>query len=351
MDRVRWAVIGAGGIADRRMIPEGIIPARNAELVAICDVSAELVNRVGEKYGVSPGQRYTSDVELIANAEVDAVYIATPNDLHRFQVLECAAAGRHVLCEKPLAIGVEECEELVEACAAAGVKLGVDFMMRFHRCHQKVKEMVDAGLLGRLVMGRAELTCWYPPIPGAFRQDPERGGGGSFIDMGNHCFDVLEMIFGPTRAVSMMTGNLVQEYAAEDTAVCLLQFESGAIGMVDALFNVPDAASHNALEVYGSQGSITARGTIGQASTGKLQAILEGGDRGYDAQQARAEAGEQIIEPEPYNIYQAHIEAFSDAVLNDTDPPVGGEDGLWNERVVEAAYEAARTGRVVEVEG
>ncbi len=349
MSVIRWGVIGAGGIADRRMIPEGIIPASNAELVAICEVSDELVNKVGEKYDVPPEERYTSDVEMIANADVDAIYVATPNHLHKDQVLECAAAGKHVLCEKPLAIGVEACEELVEACAAANVKLGVDFMMRFHGCHQKVKELVAAGQLGTLVMGRGELTCWYPPIPGAFRQDPALGGGGAFIDMGNHCLDVLEMFFGRTRRVSMMIDNLVQDYPAEDTAVCVLQFESGALGMIDALFNVPDDACHNALEVYGSQGSITARGTIGQASTGELEVTLVPDVGGYDSQQEREVAIAEIIKPELPNIYQAHIEAFCDAIINDTEPPISGEDGLWNERVVEACYQSARTGRMVGV--
>jgi len=119
--------------------------------------------------------------------------------------------------------------------------------------------------------------------------------------------------------------------------------------MIDALFNVPDAASHNALEVYGSKGSITARGTIGQSSLGRFEAVLEKADLDYDAQQQREEAQAQVIEPEPYNIYQAHIEAFSDAVINDTDPPITGEDGLWNERVVEACYKSAATGQVVEL--
>lgn len=349
MTVIKWGVIGAGGIADRRMIPEGIIPGRNSELVAICEVNQQLVDRIGDKYGIPASQRYTSAIELIANARVDAVYIATPNHMHKGQVLECAAAGKHVLCEKPLAVSLEDCDEMVESCAAAGVKLGVDFMMRFHRCHLALKQMIDNGQLGKLVMGRAELTCWYPPISGAFRQDPVLGGGGAFIDMGNHCLDVLEMFFGRTRRVSMLTENLVQDYPAEDTSVCLLQFASGAVGMIDALFNVPDAASHNALEVYGSLGSVTARGTIGQASAGKLEAMLQGGQAGYDAQQGRDESGAQIIEPEPFNIYQAHIEAFCDAIINDTEPPISGEDGLWNERVVKACYESARTGKVVEV--
>jgi predicted dehydrogenase len=236
----------------------------------------------------------------------------------------------------------------VQACADAGVKLGVNFMMRFHSCHRRLAEMVAGGELGTLVFGRAELTCWYPPIPGAFRQDPALGGGGALADMGNHCIDVLEMFFGRTVEVSAKIGNLVQDYASEDTAVCLLRFESGAVGVIDALFNVPDAAARNALEVYGSKGSVVSFGTIGQDSGGELRAVLERGDRAYDASQVRdAASPEETIRPEPTNIYRAHIEAFSHAILDDSPPPVPGEDGLRNHRVIEACYAAARAGRAV----
>ena len=118
--------------------------------------------------------------------------------------------------------------------------------------------------------------------------------------------------------------------------------------MIDALFNVPDAAARNALEVYGSKGSVVSFGTIGQDSGGELRAVLERGDRAYDASQVRdAASPEETIRPEPTNIYRAHIEAFSRAVLADTPPPIPGEDGLWNHRVLEACYQAARTGQTV----
>jgi len=345
---IKWGVIGAGGIADRRTIPEGIMPCPDAELVAVQDVVEDRVKAVAQKYGVS--SVYTGEYELLNDPQVEAVYIATPSHLHHGQVMAAAEAGKHVLCEKPLALTLAECEEMVEECTGRGVKLGVNFMMRYHACHVALKEMVERGELGTLVMGRAELTCWYPPIPGAFRQDPELGGGGSFIDMGNHCVDLLEQFFGRVREVKCYTANLVQDYASEDTAVAMLQFENGAVGVVDAMFNVPDAAARNALEVYGSKGSVYSFGTIGQGSGGALRAVLEKGDRAYDAAQQREEAGEQIIEPPVVNIYQAHIQAFCDAIANDTPAPISGEDGIWSHKVIEACYESARTGCAVTVE-
>ena len=344
---IKWGVIGAGGIADRRTIPEGILGAESAELVAVQDIDAARIDEVAANYGVT---KYEKEYDLLNDENVEAVYIATPNFLHHGQVLAAAEAGKHVLCEKPLALTLEECEEMVAACAAADVKLGVNFMMRFHACHTKIKEMIDAGDLGTVVMGRAELTCWYPPIPGAFRQDPAKGGGGAFADMGNHCVDLLEMLFGRTRRVSCFIGNLVQDYPAEDTAVAMLEFESGAKGMVDALFNVPDAASRQALEVYGSQGSVVSFGTIGQMSTGSLTAVIEGEAKDYDADQEREEAGAVIIEPEPVNIYAAHIEGFCAAIEDDTEPPITGEDGIWSHKVIEACYKSAETGHAVAVE-
>ncbi len=347
MMSVKWGVIGAGGIADRRTIPEGIVGSPMAELVAVQDIDPARIQAVADKYGVV---KYETEYDLLNDPNVEAVYIATPNHLHHGQVLAAAAAGKHVLCEKPLALTLPDCEEMVEACRDAGVKLGINFMMRFHACHVKIKELVDAGDLGTPVMGRAELTCWYPPIPGAFRQDPALGGGGAFADMGNHCVDLLEMFFGPTRAVSCFTGNLVQDYPAEDTAVALLEFESGAKGVVDALFNVPDAASRQALEVYGSKGSVVSFGTIGQESGGSLTAVIERGEKGYDAQQAREAAGAETIEPEPVNIYAAHVTAFCEAIGNDTDPPISGEDGIWSHKVIEACYESAKAGCMIDVE-
>jgi len=347
---VKWGVIGCGGIADRRTIPEGLMPSPEAELVAVQDVDATRAEEVGAKYGVP--RVYTSEEELVADPEVQAVYIATPTHLHHEQVTLAAQAGKHVLCEKPLALSVELAEQAVQACKAAGVKLGVNFMMRFHACHQRLKQTIEQGEMGTPVLGKAELTCWYPPIPGAFRQDPALGGGGALIDMGNHCLDLLEFLFGQKiKRVSCFTGNLVQDYPSEDTAAVLAEFEGGAMGLVNALFNVPDAAARNMLMVYGSKGGAWTFGTIGQDSAGEIHAIIEREDKGYDAAQVRQGGPEEeVIVPEVVNMYQAHIDAFSRAVEADEEPPVPAELGVWSQKVITACYESARTGQAVEVQ-
>jgi len=341
---VKWGVIGCGGIAARRTMPEGIIPAENAELAAVMDLNGDAAKQVGEKFSADV---YTKEDDLLADKRVDAVYIATPAHLHAGQAVKSAEMGKHVLCEKPMALSVEDCGRMIESCAKNGVKLGVGFMMRFHAYHRKLRDMVREGNLGRITFARAQLSCWYPDMEGAWRQDPELGGGGSLMDMGNHCIDVLEyMLESRVTEVSCFAGTLVHGYPVEDTGVVMMKFENGAVGVVDSCFSIPDNSSRNRLEIYGSGGSVLAEGTIGQAPDGVMTAYLED-KKGYDAQQARETdgAGEKIS-PEPVNTYRAEIEEFSGCILGDKTPSISGEDGLWSQKVLLACYESAKTGRV-----
>lgn len=343
--KTKWGVLGSGGIARRRTIPEGIARAVNAELTAVFDVNAEANRDVAAQFNVTACR---SVDELLAG-DCEIVYVATPAYLHCDQVMRAADAGKHVLCEKPLGMTVDEGLRMVEACARHHVKLGTAFMMRFHAQHREALRMVREGLLGRPTFGRAQLSCWYPPIEGAWRQDPARGGGGALMDMGGHCIDLLEMFFGPVRRVSCMTDSLIHAYASEDAAVALLDFETGAKGVVDTFFCVPDAGSRNRLELYGSRGSILADGTIGQGEAGEMTAYLEEADAGYKARQERVGGGAITIAPEPVNMYRAEVEAFSEAVLNDGPVPVDGHAGVWSQKVLAACYESARTGMIVEL--
>ncbi len=323
------------------------MPAENAELVAVMDVDAERLEAVAKKYNV---RSYVSSSDLCADPDVDAVYIAIPSHQHCKETVKAAEAGKHVLCEKPMAMTLSEAEQMIDACRRAKVKLGLGYMMRFHPLHVKLKEMVKAGQLGKLVMGRAQLTCWYPPIKGAWRQDPAMGGGGSFIDMGTHCIDVLEMFMGKVARVQAFTNRLVQGYPVEDTALVSVAFRSGGVGVVDNHFNVPDEAVLNVLELYGSKGSALAEGTIGQMSMGKMIARVQAEAKGYAAAQQRAAVQPVEVFGEPRNIYQAEVEEFSRAIEEDKTPPISGEEGLWNLRIALAAYKSARTGQVVELD-
>jgi len=343
-DRVRWGVIGSGGIARRRTIPEGIVPASNAVLAAVHDVDAAANREVARQFGA----RAAGSLEELLADGVDAVYVATPAHLHRGQVEACARARRPVLCEKPLGLTVAEAEAAVDACRRAGVPLGTAFMMRFQSQHREALRLVREGRLGTPVYARAQLSCWYPPIGGAWRQDPARGGGGSLIDLGGHCVDLLEMFFGPVRRVNCMARRVVHDYPVEDGAVALLEFACGALGTVDAFFCVRDEGSRNVLELYGTRGSILASGTIGQGSAGEMTAILSG-EGAYDAAQARGGGAGERIAPEPVNVYRAEIEAFGRAVLEGRREDPGAEHGLRSQKVLAACYESARAGRAVDI--
>ncbi len=344
--KVKWGVIGSGGIARRRTIPEGILQAGNAELSVVFDVDEEVNAQVAEESGA----RGARSMEDLLEGDVDAVYIATPACFHHDQVKTCAGAGKHVLCEKPLGMTAGQAEEMIESCRTAGVRLGCAFMMRFVAQHVEALKLINEGRLGKPTYARAQLSCWYPPIDGAWRQDPATGGGGSLIDMGGHCIDLLEMFFGPVSRASCFTNGTVHDYKSEDSATVLLSFENGALATVDTFFCIPDAASKNVLELYGSQGSILASGTIGQGPAGQMTAFLEDRGKGYDAQQARRADQGMVIAPPPVNTYQAEIEEFSQAIIDGRKTVINAKLGLRSQKVLAACYASAESGKAVEVE-
>ena len=344
-EKVKWGVIGSGGIARRRTIPEGIMQSKNAELISVYDINSEVNKAVAEQFNATA----VNSIDELLNSGVDAIYVASPANLHVEHVSLCAAAKKHVLCEKPLGLTVEEAELIVKVCKDAGVFLGTGLMMRFIEQHQSALKLIQEGKLGKPVFGRAQLSAWYPPIEGAWRQDPAAGGGGSLMDMGSHCIDLLEMFFGKIKSVRCFINNNVHNYKTEDSAVVSLQFENGALATVDSYFCIPDNSSKNMLELYGSKGSIIAKGTIGQGVSGEMTAYLEGDDAGYDAQQTRSEADGMVINPTPVNAYLAEVDEFSIAILENRQPVNNYEIGLNSQKVIDACYRSAESGQVIDI--
>jgi len=343
--KIRWGVIGSGGIARRRTIPEGIVPASNAVLKSVFDINAEANKAVAAQFNATA---YATMEELL-KSDIDAVYIGTPANVHLEQAIACARAKKHILCEKPLGMTVSEAEKMISVCKEAGVTLGIGLMMRFLAQHQEALKIIRDGRLGKPVYGRAQLSCWYPPIPGAWRQDPASGGGGSLMDMGSHCIDLLEMFFGELKSVSCFINNNVHSYKSEDSAIVSLMFKNGAMATVDTYFCIPDNSSKNVLELYGSRGSVLARGTIGQGASGEMIAYLEGDDQGYNAQQQRQDGGGIVINPKPVNTYLSEIEEFSNAILEKREPKNNAILGLQSQIVMSACYVSAKTGKIFEI--
>jgi predicted dehydrogenase len=320
--KVNFGVLGAGGIARRRTLA-GLIAAKHCRLVAVMNPSK--ADEIAREFGAP--RAYARDVDLLADPEVEAVYIASPVDCHARQIRLAAAAGKHILCEKPLTRTLAEGRAAIAACQKHGVFLQEGYMMKFHGAHRRIKELIDDGRLGRLVYLRAQLSCWYPHIPGAWRQDPKRGGGGALIDMATHLYDLLAHFAGPIADIRALTGNLVHNYSPEDTSTTLIQFASGPHATVDCCFCIPDEACRTRLEIYGSQGAILAEGTIGQEAGGTLEGIFGLGDAPYDARQRRRPTrGYRPIPFPQVNTYTAECDYLADCILNRRPPALNGPE-------------------------
>ncbi len=345
--KIKWGVIGCGGIAYRRTIP-GMMLSKNSELVAVMDTDFAAAQRVKDEFGAK--YAFSNEDELLALDEIDAVYIATPVFCHKRQAIMAADAKKHILLEKPMGLTVAESEEISEYCKKQGVKLGVGLMMRFSSYHQKMKEIIEDGLLGNIVSMRAQLTCMYPEIPDNWRQDKARSGGGALMDMGIHCIDLLQYITG-TKAESVcgFVQNQTFTYNAEDCAAVLLKMNNGATAFIDTNFNIPDNAARCRIELYGTCGSILAEGTIGQVESGEMLLYTEDKNNGYDANQNRQGSSFKKIEPKCGNMYEKEITAFSDAVINDTEPIIGADDAIFVQKTVEAAYTAQAFGKYIKL--
>lgn len=330
---IRFGIIGAGVIADTRMAP-AIREAEGCELAAVHARNPEKAEAFAERHDAR--RWYSEWQELVDDDDVDAVYIATPPYLHEEQTLAAAEAGKHVLCEKPMAITLEECDAMMAACRQADVRLGLCFMMRFHPVHQRIRQLVTEGFLGEPKLAEARIAFELPDkSPDAFRLQPDLGGGGAMMDVGVHCIDTLRFLLGrEVEAVAAFADHDPSVYPSDDTSVVVLRFEGDVQGLIGMSFSVPFAGRSN-VELYGSAGSLISVDNLGQESTGHLLRI--------------SAEGAQEEEPAYYNQYVALVDEFVAAVQAGRDPVPGGADGRRAQAIALAAYDSIQTGEVVHV--
>ena len=343
--KVRWGVIGAGGIADRRTIP-GMMLCDNAELVAVMEINMELAEKCRAKWGCK--KAYDSEAALLADPEVDAVYIASPVFLHAKQAMAAADAGKHILIEKPLAMTAEEGQKVVEHCKEKGVLIAAGLMMRFGAYVQAMKKAVAEGKIGRPVSGYAQFTGWYPDMPGNWRQSKKNGGGGAMMDMGVHCIDLMQYILGTkAKDVAAFNDTISFHYDVEDTSTVLMRMENGAQCVVQSNFNIADDAAKWRIEIFGEEGRLIGDTVIGQVDGGKLDAMFLGKQGGYDAQQDKKDGQRTQIQVEFGNMYAREIESFSNSILTGAPVEVPAEEAVQVQRIMEAAYRSSDEGCTV----
>lgn len=345
--KIRWGVIGAGGIADRRTIP-GMMLCDNAELVAVMEINMELAEKARARWECK--KAYDNEADLLADPEIDAVYIASPVVCHARQAMAAADAGKHILIEKPLALTAKEGEKVVAYCEEKGVKIAVGLMMRFGTYVQAMKKAIVENKIGRVVSGYAQFTCWYPDMPGNWRQSKKNGGGGCLMDMGVHCIDLMQYITGSkVKKVMALNNTLSFQYEVEDTSTVLMQLENGCQCVVQSNFNIPDTAAKWRLEFFGEQGRLLGDNVIGQIDGGALDAMFLEKQGDYNATQDTNEATAQSEDVEFGNMYAREIASFSDSLLNGTPVEVPATEAVYVQKVMEAAYAASEDGCVKEM--
>jgi predicted dehydrogenase len=308
MKQLSWGLIGCGDIARKRVAP-ALRDLEQCDFVAVSRERGELAEAFAKEFGAR--RWHSTWQELLLDKEIAAVYIATPVDLHAAQTIAAAEAGKHVLCEKPMAMNVAECDRMIEATRANGVALGVAYYRHFYPVVRRAKEILASGEIGTPVMGQVNAFEWFDPPPDNSRYwllRKDRSGGGPMFDFGCHRIELLANILGPIKKVRAVTTNALFDREVEDTAAALFQSERGACGILSVTHAAHEV--RDTLDVFCSRGSLH----IPILNEGSMRVVTEQGERSER-------------HPPERNFHEPLIRDFVDAVMNNREPAVGGDTG------------------------
>lgn len=323
--KFRWGLIGATTISREWMIDA--IRAEGGDIVAVMSSNAERGTAYAAEHAIPHA---TTSLEDLLD-RVDAVYVATTNDLHCEQVLAAAKAKRHVLCEKPLALTLQDARHMVEVCRAERVVLGTNHHLRNAATHRAMRDAVAGGRIGRPLFARVFHAVQLPPHLQSWRVKDAATGAGVVLDITVHDADTLRFVLGeePEAVVAMVQQSGLGEGAIEDGAMGVIRFRSGLLATVHDAFTT--AFAKTGFEVHGSNGSLIGTDCMTQRAVG---AVL-----------LRTDAGEEMLSLDQENLYRRSVRAFQAAMRGEGQPSANGEDGVRSLAVGLATLEAAKTGR------
>ena len=321
---VGWGLIGCGDIAAKR-VAAALRDTPQSTLVAVSRARAELLPAFAKEQGA---RRFYADWrELLKDLEVNAVYLATPVALHPEQAIAAAEAGKHVLCEKPMALSVDDCERMIAAAKHNHVRLGVAYYRHHYPVIDRMRSIIAAGEVGAPVIAQAQAFEPFNPAPDHPRSwllKKASSGGGPMADFGCHRIEVLLDLMGPVKTTLGFLANVrFKDRDVEDTCVAHLGFENGA----RVTISVSHAAQErrDTLEIIGTLGSLH----VPVLNEGRLRVIT-------------AEGVREEHHPPHANLHQPLVEDFVAALLAGRDSTVSGEIGLAVQRVLAAIYRQER---------
>lgn len=341
MSKIKVGVIGCGSIAKHRHIPEHAAN-ENVEIVAFCDIVEERAQEYADQYNA---KAYTSFEELLKNEEVDAVSVCTPNSLHAPISIAALNAGKHVLCEKPMATSAEEADAMIAAAEKNGKKLMIAHNQRFVASHAKARSIIESGTLGKIysfrtAFGHGGPENWSADGSNSWFFKKELAFIGAMGDLGVHKTDLLRYLIGEefTEVAAFVEGSAKENSTVDDNAVCILKSESGMIGTLAASWAY-NGGEDNSTVFYAENGilrleddpdySLIIEYKNGNSERHSLGAIQSN------------EEGQQT---------DTHVvEHFITSILDDTTPPVCGNEGKKSLQVILAALESSETKQIVRV--
>jgi 1,5-anhydro-D-fructose reductase (1,5-anhydro-D-mannitol-forming) len=328
---LRWGLIGASTIASEHMI--GAMRANGGDVVAVLSSDASRGQRYAETHGIP---RSTTDLAALAEApDIDAVYISTTNELHRDQVFAAAAAGKHVMCEKPLALTLADAQAMVAECKRHGVVMGTNHHLRNAATHRAMRNAILEGRIGKPLFARVFHAVYLPPHLQGWRIRTPGAGGGVILDITVHDADTLRFVLGdePESVTAMVSRAGMGEAGLEDGVMGVVRFAGGVLAQFHDAFTTRYATT--GFEVHGEEGSLVATDCMTQQPKGEVA--------------LRTADGAVPLSLSHEGLYARSIRLFQSATAGAGAPAATGEDGVRSLALALATIEAAKAGRETSV--
>ncbi len=328
---IRYAVVGLGHIAQVAVLP-AFRSATNSELTTIVSGDQTKRKQLSRKYRLDRAYSYEEYVEALS--EVDAVYLAVPNHLHREYAVRAAEAGVHVLCEKPMAVTAEECEAMIDAAERNDVKLMIAYRLHFEAGNLEAVRLAQSGKLGDLRIFTSEFAQQVSETNVRVKEPVDRGGG-PLYDMGVYCINAARYLFrSEPSQVFAVTANKGEERfrQTEEMTSVIMRFPGERVASFVCSFGAADVSRYS---LVGTKGLLDAEPAYEYAMAIKHQTTIRGTKKTKSFPKR--------------DQFAAEISYFSDCILNDKEPEPSGLEGLADVVIVEAIYESARTGKAVPV--
>ena len=309
------------------------IRGAGGEVVAVMSSDPERGQRFAGENGIATA---TTDLDALLASGIDGVYISTTNEHHCSQTLAAAAAGKHVLCEKPLALGLADARRMVAACKAAGVQMGTNHHLRNAATHRAIHAAIKAGHIGKPLFARVFHAVYLPPHLQGWRIEKPGAGGGVVLDITVHDADTMRFVLddNPVAVTAMASRAGMGQAGLEDGVMGVVRFESGLIAQFHDAFTTRYAVT--GFEVHGEEGSLIGTDCMTQQPKGEV--LL------------RTKDGERQLSIAHENLYLRAVRLFGDAVVGRGAPSATGEDGIKSLSVALSTREAARTGRQTSID-